>query len=93
MSAMMGERGEPIGVPYDCRYMTLLKVKNMEFKTNRIPSINLFLGRLVLISKYAHLFETLSIARSIGMFVNSEMTSREINLLSSTNETSVKRLP
>lgn len=42
---MMGDKGEPIGVPKVCLYIMLLKIKRVEFKTSLTAFKNSDSGR------------------------------------------------
>jgi len=84
-SAMMGDKGEPMGVPNFCLYIVLLKVKYVDSKIIFSAAINSSFGILLFSRMQSSLLTTLSIAKSNGMFVNNDTTSRESNtcLLSS----------
>src|SRR5436190_18849983 len=80
ISAIIGDRGEPIGVPKVCWYMMLLNIKKVECKTKRIAMINSFIGISTFRDMNSHLLMMLSMAKSNGMFVKRETTSRDINI-------------
>jgi len=80
MSAMIGDSEKPIGVPKVCLYMTLLKVKYVDVKTNFTGEIKSSIGMLVFLLIDVHLFTVLLIARSSGMLVKSEITSNDIKI-------------
>ena len=79
MSDIMGDKGEPMGVPYICLYVRLLKLKNVELRTSLTPIRNSFLGIDVPPEILFHLLDKLSNANSMGTLVNKETTSNETN--------------
>lgn len=82
MSAIIGDKGDPIGVLKICLYIMLLNVKKEEeFKTSLIVFKNSDSGRQQISCIKHHLFETLERAKSVGTFVSREITSSEINFV------------
>ena len=73
MFAMMGDNGEPIGVPNICWYMVCWKVKDVELKQISNVSINSGTLSVIRSSKWESLLSlsnTICLVRPSGMVVN-----------------------
>jgi len=58
----------------------IIESKNVDESTNSIADMNSFMGILVFFCIKVHLLLMLSIARSSGILVNRDVTSRETNM-------------
>jgi len=77
MSAIIGDRGEPMGVPKICLYIILLKVKNVESIIKFKALMKCSIGIFVLFAMNDHLLFILSTTNSVGPLIKSETTSSD----------------